>query len=103
MSSHEYPIAMPVRSARAGSSPLNRAKSVALEAAQTCTEIGRNAVDHGKMHPATCKRVMAREETWTDEGHVHRLLWPPLMHEVLRAAEAPISSLPIQRGSRPGR
>ena len=44
MSTHDYPIAIPIRSAGAGSRRLRRAKSVALEAAHTFTEMARNAL-----------------------------------------------------------
>ena len=44
MSTHEHPIAMPVRSAGAGSSRMTRAKAVALETAQTLRGTARDAL-----------------------------------------------------------
>jgi hypothetical protein len=44
MSTHEHPIAMPVRSAGAGSSRMTRAKAVALEAIQTLSGTARDAL-----------------------------------------------------------
>jgi hypothetical protein len=44
MSTHEHPIAMPVRSADVGSSPMTRARAVALETLQTLSETARDAL-----------------------------------------------------------
>jgi hypothetical protein len=44
MSTYEPPIAMPVRSAGAGSSHMARAKAVALETAQTLSGTKRDAL-----------------------------------------------------------
>ena len=44
MSTHEHPIAMPVRSAGAGSSRMTRAKAVALETVQTLSGTARDAL-----------------------------------------------------------
>ncbi|HET9318939.1 MAG TPA: hypothetical protein VFO27_04160 [Bryobacteraceae bacterium] len=44
MSTYEHPIAMPVRSACAGSSCMTRAKAVALETVQTLSGTARDAL-----------------------------------------------------------
>jgi hypothetical protein len=44
MTTHEHAIAMPVRSAGAGSIPMSRAKAVALETVQTLSGTARNAL-----------------------------------------------------------
>ena len=44
MSIHEHPIAMPVRSAEAGSSGMARAKALALETAQTLSGTASDAM-----------------------------------------------------------
>jgi hypothetical protein len=44
MTTHEHAIAMPVRSAGAGSIRMSRAKAVALEAIQTLSGTARNAL-----------------------------------------------------------
>ncbi len=44
MSTHEHPIAMPVRSAGAGSSRMTRAKAASLEAVQTLSGAARDAL-----------------------------------------------------------
>jgi len=44
MSTHEHPIAMPVRSARGGSSGTARAKALALETVQTLSGTTRDAL-----------------------------------------------------------
>ncbi|SHH52452.1 hypothetical protein [Bradyrhizobium erythrophlei] len=44
MSTHDHPIAMPVRSAGAGLSSTTRARAVALETVQTLSETVRDAL-----------------------------------------------------------
>jgi hypothetical protein len=44
MSTHQHPIAMPVRSAGAGSSRVTRAKAAALETVQTLSGTARDAL-----------------------------------------------------------
>jgi hypothetical protein len=44
MSTQDYPIAMPIRSCAAGSSRLTRARALALEAAQSFSEMARAAL-----------------------------------------------------------
>jgi hypothetical protein len=44
MSTYEHPIAMPVRSAGAGSSRMTRAKAAALQAIQTLSGTARDAL-----------------------------------------------------------
>src|SRR5260370_25086376 len=44
MSTPEHPIATPVRSVGAGSSPMTRAKAVAMETVQTLSEMARDAL-----------------------------------------------------------
>ena len=44
MSTHEHPIAMPVRNAGAGASRITRAKAVALETVQTPSGTARDAL-----------------------------------------------------------
>jgi hypothetical protein len=44
MSTHEHPIATPVRSAGAGSSCMTRAKAVALETVQTLSATARDVL-----------------------------------------------------------
>jgi hypothetical protein len=44
MSTHEHPIAVPVRSASAGSTCITRAKAVALETVQTLSGTARDAL-----------------------------------------------------------
>jgi hypothetical protein len=44
MSTHHYPIAVPVRSAGAGSIRVTRAKALALETVQALTETARSAL-----------------------------------------------------------